>query len=285
MTNVPEVKLAREAELCYATLALVTDYDVWHETEAEVTVEAVVANLMKNVATAKERPAAGHPAAPRAPDLRRARGSSGTRSSRRRRRSRPSARRRLDLLIGKYFPPTPPAPTARPRRAGGAAPTAAARGQEPEGEGAAPWLTSWSRARWRSTTSARPSARSPTPSADRRRSSPTPPPSSRACKLVAVVGHDFPKEHLELLAGRGVDLAGVQVTDGATFRWTGEYGYDLNEAQTLDTRLGVLADFKPELPGALPPLPVRLPGQPRPGDPARRAPEHGAPAARPRSTP
>ena len=41
MTNVPEVKLAREAELCYATLALVTDYDVWHETEAEVTVEAV----------------------------------------------------------------------------------------------------------------------------------------------------------------------------------------------------------------------------------------------------
>ena len=49
----PEVKLAREAELCYATLALVTDYDVWHETEDEVTVETVVANLMKNVATAK----------------------------------------------------------------------------------------------------------------------------------------------------------------------------------------------------------------------------------------
>jgi hypothetical protein len=47
-----------------------------------------------------------------------------------------------------------------------------------------------------------------------------------------------------------VDLAGVQVSDGATFRWTGEYGYDLNEARTLDTRLGVLADFKPDLPGA-----------------------------------
>jgi sugar/nucleoside kinase (ribokinase family) len=68
-------------------------------------------------------------------------------------------------------------------------------------------------------------------------------------KLVAVIGQDFPKEHLELLSGRGVDLAGVQVTDGATFRWTGEYGYDLNEARTLDTRLGVLADFRPELPG------------------------------------
>ncbi|HYB71087.1 MAG TPA: S-methyl-5'-thioadenosine phosphorylase, partial [Candidatus Bathyarchaeia archaeon] len=45
--------LAREAELCYATLALATDYDVWHESHASVTVEAVVANLLKNVATAK----------------------------------------------------------------------------------------------------------------------------------------------------------------------------------------------------------------------------------------
>jgi 5'-methylthioadenosine phosphorylase len=53
MTNMPEAKLAREAELCYATLALATDYDVWHESHAAVTVEAVVANLRKNVATAK----------------------------------------------------------------------------------------------------------------------------------------------------------------------------------------------------------------------------------------
>ena len=53
MTNMPEAKLAREAELCYATLALATDYDVWHETHAAVSVEAVVANLLKNVATAK----------------------------------------------------------------------------------------------------------------------------------------------------------------------------------------------------------------------------------------
>ncbi len=53
MTNMPEAKLAREAELCYATLALATDYDVWHESHAAVTVEGVVANLLKNVATAK----------------------------------------------------------------------------------------------------------------------------------------------------------------------------------------------------------------------------------------
>jgi 5'-methylthioadenosine phosphorylase len=54
MTNMPEAKLAREAELCYATLALATDYDVWHETHAAVSVEAVVQNLLRNVATAKE---------------------------------------------------------------------------------------------------------------------------------------------------------------------------------------------------------------------------------------
>jgi 5'-methylthioadenosine phosphorylase len=53
MTNMPEAKLAREAELCYATLALATDYDVWHEEHDAVSVEAVVANLMKNVATAR----------------------------------------------------------------------------------------------------------------------------------------------------------------------------------------------------------------------------------------
>jgi hypothetical protein len=45
-----------------------------------------------------------------------------------------------------------------------------------------------------------------------------------------------------------VDLSGLQVADGPTFRWVGEYGYDLNEAKTLDTRLGVFADFRPDLP-------------------------------------
>jgi 5'-methylthioadenosine phosphorylase len=53
MTNLPEAKLAREAELCYATIALSTDYDCWHETEADVSVTAVVEMLRKNVALAK----------------------------------------------------------------------------------------------------------------------------------------------------------------------------------------------------------------------------------------
>jgi 5'-methylthioadenosine phosphorylase len=54
MTALPEAKLAREAELCYAVMAAVTDYDVWHPTEEAVTVEAVVANLERNVDTARQ---------------------------------------------------------------------------------------------------------------------------------------------------------------------------------------------------------------------------------------
>lgn len=53
MTNMPEAKLAREAELCYATIALVTDYDCWHDTEEAVTLEAILATLHRNVALAK----------------------------------------------------------------------------------------------------------------------------------------------------------------------------------------------------------------------------------------
>jgi 5'-methylthioadenosine phosphorylase len=53
MTNIPEAKLAREAELCYATLALVTDYDCWHETEESVSVGAILSIMHKNVETAK----------------------------------------------------------------------------------------------------------------------------------------------------------------------------------------------------------------------------------------
>jgi 5'-methylthioadenosine phosphorylase len=53
MTAMPEAVLAREAEICYASLALSTDYDVWHETEAPVTADMVVQTLLNNVETAK----------------------------------------------------------------------------------------------------------------------------------------------------------------------------------------------------------------------------------------
>ena len=54
MTNLQEAKLAREAEICYSTLAMATDYDCWHEEEEEVTVEMIIANLLKNVENAKK---------------------------------------------------------------------------------------------------------------------------------------------------------------------------------------------------------------------------------------
>ena len=53
MTALPEAKLAREAEICYATMAWITDYDCWHQGSESVTVEMVIANLQKNVATSK----------------------------------------------------------------------------------------------------------------------------------------------------------------------------------------------------------------------------------------
>lgn len=67
-------------------------------------------------------------------------------------------------------------------------------------------------------------------------------------QLVAVVGDDFPEEPKQFLSSRGVDLAGLQTREGETFRWKGRYGYDLNEAQTLETHLNVFETFHPQLP-------------------------------------
>jgi sugar/nucleoside kinase (ribokinase family) len=67
-------------------------------------------------------------------------------------------------------------------------------------------------------------------------------------RVVAVVGQDFPEEHLRFLASRGVDLDGLSRRPGRTFRWKGRYEFDLNTAHTLDTQLNVFADFRPDLP-------------------------------------
>jgi sugar/nucleoside kinase (ribokinase family) len=66
--------------------------------------------------------------------------------------------------------------------------------------------------------------------------------------LVAVVGEDFPREHLGFLRSRNIDLSGLSTNPGRTFRWRGEYGYDLNEARTLETQLNVFESFRPVLP-------------------------------------
>lgn len=66
--------------------------------------------------------------------------------------------------------------------------------------------------------------------------------------LVAVVGEDFPEEEIAFLNKRNVDTRGLMRVPGKTFRWKGEYSYELNEARTLDTELNVFEAFSPELP-------------------------------------
>jgi sugar/nucleoside kinase (ribokinase family) len=66
--------------------------------------------------------------------------------------------------------------------------------------------------------------------------------------LVAVVGEDFPQEHVDFLRSRNIDLAGLAREAGKTFHWQGKYGFDLNEAQTLATHLNVFESFKPLIP-------------------------------------
>jgi len=104
MTNMPEAKLAREAELCYATMALATDYDVWHEEHDAVSIEAVIGNLLKNVETAKDVlrrvvPRIGKPCASGCPS---ALGSAVITVPA---AFPPRTRKRLALLLDKYFPP------------------------------------------------------------------------------------------------------------------------------------------------------------------------------------
>jgi sugar/nucleoside kinase (ribokinase family) len=67
-------------------------------------------------------------------------------------------------------------------------------------------------------------------------------------RLVAVVGNDFHEKHLDVFRKHEVDIRGLAQVPGRTFRWKGEYGYDLNEARTLDTQLNVFETFKPVIP-------------------------------------
>ncbi len=102
MTALPEIRLAREAEICYACLALVTDYDVWHESEEPVTVEMVVANLMKNVATAKSIIRAAIPRVTRERQCDCAHALAAAIITARD-AIRPETRAKLELLVGKYL--------------------------------------------------------------------------------------------------------------------------------------------------------------------------------------
>ncbi len=67
-------------------------------------------------------------------------------------------------------------------------------------------------------------------------------------RLLAAIGEDFPAQHRDQLAGRGIDLAGLTVEGPLTSRWGARYHYDMNTRDTLYTELGVNADWKPRLP-------------------------------------
>jgi sugar/nucleoside kinase (ribokinase family) len=78
--------------------------------------------------------------------------------------------------------------------------------------------------------------------------------------LVGIVGTDFPKEHIELFRSRGINLDGMEVADGRTFRWSGEYEWDMNQRRTLDLELNVFENFKPKLPESYRRTPIILLG-------------------------
>ena len=69
-------------------------------------------------------------------------------------------------------------------------------------------------------------------------------------QVVGVVGGDFPVHELDALASRGIDWSGVERAEGESFRWKGKYSYDLQSRETLETRLGVFAEFQPKIPAA-----------------------------------
>ena len=105
MTALPEAKLAREAELCYAIIACATDYDSWHESEESVTVEMVVGNLSANVANAKRilRSVARKIPSDRSASTCECPSALSTAIMTDRSKIPPAAREKYSLLIGKYI--------------------------------------------------------------------------------------------------------------------------------------------------------------------------------------
>ena len=76
--------------------------------------------------------------------------------------------------------------------------------------------------------------------------------------LVGIVGEDFPKEHVELFRNRQIDLAGLQIVPGKTFRWSGEYMWDMNTRETRSVELNVFETFNPTLPEGYHQTPIVL---------------------------
>ncbi len=78
--------------------------------------------------------------------------------------------------------------------------------------------------------------------------------------LVGIVGDDFPKENIEFFKSRDIDLGGLQVVPGKTFRWSGEYMWDMNQRETRSVELNVFENFTPDLPASYRPARMVLLG-------------------------
>lgn len=68
--------------------------------------------------------------------------------------------------------------------------------------------------------------------------------------IVAVIGDDYPEQHIDLMDKKGINLDGLQRAQGESFFWHGKYHFDMNSRDTLETRLGVFAEFSPNLPAS-----------------------------------
>jgi 5'-methylthioadenosine phosphorylase len=102
MTNLQEAKLAREAEICYVTFAMVTDYDCWHEEHDAVTVESIIANLMQNAENAAKVVTAAVQSMPATRECKC--GSALAHALITDRKAIPEAtRKKLELLVGRYL--------------------------------------------------------------------------------------------------------------------------------------------------------------------------------------
>ena len=219
----PKRKLFREAEICYATMNLVTDYDCWHESGEDVTVEIIMENLRKNIGNAKriiKAAVAGLAAAPAcahgcgdalrgtivtderlipAATKRKLWPSSSADTS-----GRGSGSMSL-VIVGSVAFDTIETPRERKEKIIGGSCT--------YGSLAASYFT-------------RPG-------------------------IVAVVGEDFPDATIAFFRKRKIDLKGLKIVPGGkTFHWQGRYGDDPNERETVRTDLNVFQDFCPEIPSS-----------------------------------
>lgn len=79
-------------------------------------------------------------------------------------------------------------------------------------------------------------------------------------RMVGVVGKDFPKEHLEMLRNQKIDISGLEVAEGKTFRWHGRFVGDMSRAETISVELGVFLTFQPKVPAAFASTPYVLLG-------------------------